>query len=201
MNRVFLDVTAQHIDAGDAFHAAQLRRNDPILDRSKIGRLFQRGGKRFAFRGCVARPFLGQARLELDRPDVDFSEPRHHRPHARRHPFRQGLPRRLQPLVHQVAREIDVRGVGEDRCDLREAVARQRARLRQARQPGERRFQRERDLPLNLLGPERGGDRVDLHLSVGDVRHRVDRQSHQLADAEARQDQDNQQNQPAAADG
>ena len=66
--------------------------------------------------------------------------------------------------------------LAEDRRDLREAVARERARVFEARDAGERRLDREGDLLLDLDRRERRRDGVDLHLVVGDVGHRVDRQ-------------------------
>jgi hypothetical protein len=55
-------------------------------------------------------------------------------------------------LVDQLAREVDVGAVLEDHGDLRQAVARQRARLLQARQAGHHVLEREGDA---LLGFQR----------------------------------------------
>ena len=93
-----------------------------------------------------------------------------------------------QALVDLLAREIDVGALGEHGGDLREAVARQRARAFEARRAGKRGLDREGDLLLDLDRRKRRRDGVDLHLVVGDVGNGVDRQLCQRKRAEARDD-------------
>jgi len=40
LDGVLLDVTPQHVDAGDAFDGPQLRPDDPVLDRAELRRLY-----------------------------------------------------------------------------------------------------------------------------------------------------------------
>ena len=95
---------------------------------------------------------------------------------------RQALARLAEALVHLLAREVDVDVVVEDRRHLREAVARERARVLAAR-----------GCPASAVsignvtcfststGESDGATRVDLHLVVGDVGHGVDRQPRERA--------------------
>jgi hypothetical protein len=74
VNAVFLHIATEHVDAGDAFHAAQLRRDDPVLHGAKVRSLVQRGGQTFTFRRHIDGAILGDLRRELDGPDIDFAE-------------------------------------------------------------------------------------------------------------------------------
>ena len=110
------------------------------------------------------------------------------------------LARLAKTLVDLVAREVDVDVVLEDRRDLREAVARERARGLESRDAQERRLHDEGHLLLDLEGRERGSDRVDLDLVVGDVRDSVDRQALELEQANGSDDRREHDDQPAVLD-
>ena len=92
-------------------------------------------------------------------------------------PLRQLALRLLQPLVDEIAREIDVRAVLEHDGHLRQAVARQRARVFDVGQARDGRFHRVRDALLDFQRRVAFRLGVDLHLDVGDVGHCVDRQA------------------------
>ena len=77
--------------------------------------------------------------------------------------------------VDALAREVDVGAVLEHDGDLRQPVARDRARVVEPRQARHRRLDRERDALLGLERRIAGRLRVDLHLHVGDVGNGVDR--------------------------
>ena len=108
--------------------------------------------------------------------------------------------RLLQALVDELAREVDVGAVLEDDRHLGEPVARERARVLEARQPAHRGLDRERDALLDFerrVARRRG---VDLHLDVGDVGHRVDRQAREIQCAESGHGEDADHHQPALTD-
>jgi len=113
---------------------------------------------------------------------------------------RQRLARLGQALAHLRAREVDVDRVAEHGRHLREAVARERARRLEAGDAREGRLDRERDLLLDLERRERRGERVDLHLVVGDVRDGVDRQVHERPRAHDRRRQREQEHDLAPVD-
>ena len=109
--------------------------------------------------------------------------------------------RLLQAFRDLLPGEVDVGAVLEHDRHLRQAVARDRARVVEPGQAGQRGLDREGDA---LLGLERRVARrlgVDLHLDVGDVRHRVDRQAREVPDAQAGERQGEHQHQPAMRDG
>ncbi len=201
VDRVFLHIAAKHINASDSFHAAQLWRDDPVLHRAKVGRLLQLRGQALTLWRDIGDAVTCDGICELDGPDIDLAEARNDRTSCGRQAFRQFLTRRLQALVHQVAGEVYVRRIGEDRSDLREAVARQGARFGEARKTGERGFQRIGNLAFDLFRAKRGRDRVDLHLPVRNVGHGVDGQAQKFACAKNGEDQHKQQNKPPAANG
>ena len=209
---VLLDVAADRIDAGDARHALELRPDDPVLHRAQIGGALDLAVEPLALGrevGAVALPARARRRARaasvgaaiLDRPHVDLAEAGRDRPHPRLGARRQARRGLEQPLADLLAREVDVGALAEDRRDLREAVARERARVFQARDAGERGLDRERDLLLDLDRRQRRRDGVDLHLVVGDVGHGVDRQPRQRTGAERGRDGAERDDEPAAADG
>ncbi|MNQ43726.1 hypothetical protein D3C85_574660 [compost metagenome] len=211
-NGIFLHIAADGVDPRQPLGGSHLRRNDPVLNRSEIGGPRLRRGQQVAFRrqigsvGLPSRlPWLGQIgggeRLVIDRPHQDFAEPRGDRGQVRLAALRQAFARLSHPFRHLLAGEIDVGLVGEDDRDLAEAVAAQRPRALQAGDAGHRGFQRIGDLPLDLLGRQGRGDRGDLHLPVGDVRHGVDRQPGQLEQAHRGDQSRRQDHEPAKADG
>ena len=107
---------------------------------------------------------------------IDLAQPGRDRPHRR-----PGDPRGqldlAEPLVDLLAGEVDVGVVAEDGDDLGEAELRDRADLLQALQPAEGVLHGEGDQPLDLLGRQRRGDGVDLHLDRRGVGEGVQRQA------------------------
>jgi hypothetical protein len=87
-------------------------------------------------------------------------------------------------FVDLLAGEIDIGLLAEHCGHLREAVARQRASVFEARRAGESGLDAEGDLLFDFDGRERVRDGVDLHLVIGDVRHGVDRNARKRPRAE-----------------
>ncbi|MCW0466807.1 hypothetical protein NB705_003880 [Xanthomonas sacchari] len=212
MHPVFLDVAADRVDAGQAGAGAHLRRDDPVLHGAQIGGALLRRAQQFAVRRAVDLPGLPARRARPGQPGrVERGEV--HRPHQylaqagghRRQPWRHAVGQRLGRLAHAfghlLAGEVEVGRIGEDRGDLRKAVARQRAGRGQAGNAGQRGFQRVGHLPLDLLRGQGRRHRVELHLAVGDVRYRVDRQPAQLEQAHGGEQRRQRHHQPAVAHG
>jgi hypothetical protein len=82
-----------------------------------------------------------------------------------------------EPLIDLLTREENVGPVREHGRDLREAVARERARVFEAGNAGQRGLDAEGDLLFDFERRQRRCPRVDLNLVVGDIRHRVDREA------------------------
>ncbi len=114
---------------------------------------------------------------------------------------RQFLPCFLDALVDQLPREVDIGAVLEDHRNLRQAVARQRARLLQTRQAGHDGFDRIGDALFGLQRRVAGRGGVDLHLHVGDIGHGVDWQLLVIVDAECGHTGHGEHDQPALLDG
>src|SRR5262249_11713918 len=98
------------------------------------------------------------------------------RAHPELHAWRESRLSFVQTLGHLLAREVDVRSIAEDRRDLRETVARKRARGFESRRTGKRRFNRKRDLLFDFDACQCWCDSIDLPLNVGNVRDGVDRE-------------------------
>ena len=183
-----LRVAADGVDLGDAGHGAQLRLDDPVLDFAQVGRRVGR-----------AVGLLG-AGLGAHRPHVDLAQAGGNGPQGRGDARRQALGGLLHALVDELAREVDVGAFLEDHRHLRQAVARDRARLLQPRQPGHRRLHRVGDALLDLERRVAGRGGVDLHLHVGDVGHRVDGQAQGVVGAERGHAEHRQHHEPAMVD-
>jgi hypothetical protein len=184
-----LGIAADGVDLGHARHVAQLRLDDPVLDLAQVGRRV----------GLAVGPL--RALFRLHGPEVDLAQAGGDRPHHRRDPLGHLLARRLDALVDELAREVDVGAVLEDHGHLRQPVARQRARLLQARQAGHHGLDRVGHALLGLQRRVAGRGGVDLHLHVGDVGHRVDGQLLVAEHAERGHAQHREQHQPALLDG
>ncbi|MCY1237717.1 hypothetical protein D9M72_504260 [compost metagenome] len=182
-------MAADGIDLGHPRHVAQLRADHPVLDLAQVG---QRVGRAVG----LARVGLG-----FHGPQVDLAEAGRDRTHRRRDAGRQPVARFLDALVDQLAREMDIGAFAEDHRDLRQAVARQRAGLLQPGQARHHGLDRIGDALLGLQRriARRGG--VDLHLHVGDIGHRIDRQPGVAVKAQRGHAQHRQQDQPALLDG
>jgi len=85
---ILTDITADRVDFSNARRRAQLRTNDPVLQRAQIFR----------------RPFqtvrLSRAGLCFDDIHEDFAETGCNRPHFRFDAFRKLTARRLQALIN-----------------------------------------------------------------------------------------------------
>ena len=137
----------------------------------------------------------------MDGPHVDLAKPGGDRSHARlgaRRQIRLGLG---QALIDLLAREINIGLVVEDGGYLREAVARKGPRVFEPRNSGERGLEWISDLLFNINGRERWRNRVDLHLVVGDIRDRVDRQFGHRPGAEGGGRKGEQHDKPALMNG
>ena len=100
----------ERVDFGDALHHFQLRRNEPVLDFAQFGE--------------------GMA-IPLDRILVDFAECRGDGPeHGTRHIARKVVGNGLEPLAHQLPREIDVGAFIELDGDRRQSKLGDRPYLR-----------------------------------------------------------------------
>ena len=119
---VLLHIAANGVDLGHAGYVAQLRLDHPVLYLAQVGIGIGRA--------------IGLARflVGLYRPQVDLTETRRNRPELGRQPRWQAVARLRDALVDQLSREEDVDIILEDHGHLRQAVARQGARLLQARQ-------------------------------------------------------------------
>ena len=128
----------------------------------------------------------------------DFPKARRDRPHLRALDAL-GEFHDAQTLVDKLPGEVDVGSIVEGDDHLRQAELGDRTHIFQARQPADRLFDRQGDLPFDLLGGERRSDGVDLNLGRGGVGEGVDVQTRQRKNAQAGQrqgDDDDQQTVP-----
>ena len=161
---VLLVVAADAVDLGHAGRQHQLWANDPFLH------LAQTHGIPWAAVG------LCRAGLGAHRVHVDLTQAGADRPHFGLQARRQLAADGRQPLVDEVAGEVEVSPFLEYHRHLRQRVARQGSGVGEFGQPGQGCFHGEGH---PLFGFQRrvarsGG--VDLDLDVGDVRHRIDGQ-------------------------
>jgi hypothetical protein len=108
---VLLLVAADRVDLGHARHRAHLRLDDPVLDLAQVHRVVWRAVR------------LARAGLRLDGPQEDLAEAGRDRTHRGLADARELPARLLQPLVDELAREVDVGAVVEHRRHLRQSVA------------------------------------------------------------------------------
>src|SRR2546430_16910864 len=106
----------------------------------------------------------------LDDPHVDLAEPGSDRSDPRLGAGRKGAAYFEQAFVDLLAGKIDIGPIAEHRGHLREAVARQRAGVFEARGTGERGLDAEGELLFDFDGRERLRDWAVLQLVIGDVR-------------------------------
>ena len=178
---ILFDVAAEAVDLDDAGHCPQAGLHLPIQDRP---------------------PLHERVVLAFDEHIVDLAETRRNgRERGRLDPGRQLLPHVLEPLVHELAGEVDARVVGEDHRDLRQAELRDGAQVLRVRKAGKCDLDGRSDLPLHLLRPKRRGCRVDDHLLHGDVRHGVNGQVDGGVEPDADQQQRGEDHQRPVADG
>ncbi len=104
-------VAADSVHLDNAGNVAQLRFDDPVLDRSEIGR-----------RICLAAG-IPRIRLRFDGKHVDLAEAGRNRPHRGLDTGWQLVLHPLDALIDELARPIDVGPVLEDNGHLAQAVA------------------------------------------------------------------------------
>ena len=207
---IFFDIATVHVHARQPWRRAHARGDNPVLNRAKIGGAGLGRIQTLVFRrqiaavrlpaGLTRLGGLGVERFEIHCPHQDFAQTRGDRGQIGFDPFRQLFLGLRHPFGHLLAGEIDVCAVREDDRHLAEAVTAERARTLDPRNTRHGGFQRISDLPLHLLGGEGRGHGVDLDLTVGDVRHRVDRQLGQLEQTPRRHQCGGQHDEPANAD-
>ncbi len=183
------NVAADGVDLGDTLQVTQLRAHHPVLQRAQTSR----------------RPGLpiraDRARQGFHRVHEDLAEAGGHRSEDWLALGRQLALGLLQAFRDLLPGEVDVGPVLEDDRHLGKPVARDRACVVESGQSGQRGLDRESQ---SLLGFQRRVARrlgVDLHLDVGDVGRRVDRQARVVPDAESGECQSEHQHQPALCDG
>ncbi|MGY4501905.1 hypothetical protein ACVWYH_005862 [Bradyrhizobium sp. GM24.11] len=134
-----LDEAPDGVRAGDAGNGLHLRADDPVLHRAQVNGALEVVDQAFTFRRQIAAVGLparlsvtnrcGRARFfVLDGPPVDLAEARRHRSQSNFDARREIGFGVVDALGDQLAREVDVSAVGKHRRDLREPVARERAR-------------------------------------------------------------------------
>ena len=175
------DVILLHVptDAEHLRHAGdrlEMELDDPVLDRAQLLQRIPAGR-------VVKVIEQHEAHAGGDRPHPGLAEA-----------LRNLLPRLLQPLVDELAREVDVQLVLEIDVDDRQAEVGHRSDRLDARQAVHRRLHRVGDEFLDLLGREPLGDREDLDKVRRDVREGVDRQA-SIAEPACADDQDGQDDQ------
>ena len=183
-NEVFLGIAAKGVDPGQPLRALELGGDDPVLDGTQVGCLVGVVDEMIALGRDLAavalQPRLSVAVANLiqltvfDGPHEDIAEPGRDRSHFGVHTLGKVFLCGPQPLRHLLTGKVDIRLLGKDGRDLSEAVAAERTGIFEAGDAGERGFDRERDLLLDLVGRKRGCDDVDLDLVVGDVGNGID---------------------------
>ena len=169
LDLVRLQLAAVRVDLGHAGHAAELVGDEPVEDRPQLHRRHAR--------------LLGRLDLELE----DLAERRRDRPERRRAVARRD--RRggaAEPLADELPGPVDVGPLVEDDRHHRDPELRDRADLLDVGQAAHRPLDRERQERLDLQRAERRGLGDHLHLHVGQVGHRVDRQVQRRVDAHPR---------------
>jgi hypothetical protein len=141
------------------------------------------------------------SRQEPNQPHIDFAEPSCDRPHARLNSGRQRPSHLGEALADLLARKVYIGPIGEHGGDLRKAVARQRSGVFKSRNSGERGFNRERDLFLDLGRGQGRRNGIDLNLVVRDVGNGVDWQPDEGPDAPSGRHCRQQYNKPSLPDG
>ena len=162
---VLLIVTTDGINLDNPRNLSQLWFDDPVLDLPQAG----------CIEGITIRS--GSSGQGLHRIHENFAKAGGNGTHLRLQPRWKHTFDSAQAFVDQVAGEVDVGAFFEHHGDLRQAVAGDRAGVRQIGQAVQRSFHREGDALLRLQGRVTWCLRIDLHLDVGDIRYCVDGQA------------------------
>jgi hypothetical protein len=184
LHEVLLHVSADRIGARDTRHGLHLRTDDPVLHGPQIDGTLKLISQAVAF-GSEIRTVILPARLavadrdalpggQIHRPPIDFAEAGRDRAHPDVDAGRQVRLCFGEALGHLLAREVDVRPIGKDGGDLGKTVARKRTGQFQAGRAGKCRFDRKRDLFLDLDRRERGREGIDPDLDVGHIGDGID---------------------------
>ena len=171
-------IAADAVDLGDARCVSELGTDHPVLKRAQV----------FGCIGLAVR--FARVRPGLQRIHEDFAEAGGDRSHFRHDALGKLVARGLEPLVDELAREIDAGAIGEHCRYLAEAIARHRAGILQPRQAGDGGLDWEGDALFGLKRREAGGLAVDLYLDIGDVGRCVDRETLERPDADCTEQRD-----------
>ena len=185
---ILTNESANRVDLGDALGVAQLRADDPVLQRAEVFRRVSRSIR------------LARALFRFNDIHEDLAEPGRDWTELWLKTWRELTANALQTLIHLLTRKVDVRSILEHDCHLRQAVAGHGARVFKAGQTGDCGLDRERDALLRLKRRVTGRFRIDLHLNVRDVRRGVDRQALETPDAKSTEDDNDRQHRPAVHD-
>ena len=185
-----LFVPAHRIDVGDTGHGAEHRFDDEILNELQFHQLLAARGRLVCRVGGVVHGILVNI-AESRRDGREFGR-------ESRGDFSQCV---LQPLTDELPRAINIRAIFENERDLGEAKTRERAHFVHAVNTRQFCFERKGDQFFRFFRRERGNLRVDLHLNIGDVRHRINRQSQRRQDTAHNQPHCRQQHEHSLADG
>ena len=169
-------IAALRIDFGHARNRAQQGSHHPVLNDAPLGQLGRRQ-RALAVLGMVQRVL------------VDLAQASGHRTQHRRDALRHARRHLDQALGDQLPGKKHIGLVGEHQGDDGQAAFVQGAHFHQARQTGECDLQGHGDEALDFFGRASGGFGRNLHLDVGDVRERIDRQAGRLTQAKGAQHQ------------
>ena len=109
---ILTNESANRVDLGDALGVAQLRADDPVLQRAEV------------FRRVSRSISLARALFRLNDIHEDLAESGRDRTELRLKTRRELAPNALQALIHLLTRKVDVRSILENDCYLRQAIAR-----------------------------------------------------------------------------
>ena len=171
---VLFQVATETVHLGDPGRAHQLAGDDPILHLAQLHR---------GVLVLVAGDRMHDILVHLAEAGAERCEVRLF------HAGRQIAAHQLQPLVHQLPREIGIETILENDRHLTHPEARDAAQFDHVGQVADRLLDRVAHELLYLQRGQRGRDGDHLHLVVGDVRHGIHRQAHDGADAECDQHQ------------
>ena len=161
---VFTGIAAHGIDLGDARHPPQHRTNYPILYQAAFCELIDVEGF-FA----IGRVFQGVL--------IDFAQAGRNRTQYWRHTRWHAAHDLDQTFEYDLSCTIDIRLVGEDQRNHRNAIAIQGAHFGEAGKPRHGDFDRYRHKALDFFGGSARHFGGDLYLDVSDVRKCIDGQS------------------------
>ena len=177
-----LDEAPEAIDLIDARQAAQLRGDQPVLERAKAGQVILALDQLcLAILAASFHPRPGIRMLRAVEPRfqgvlVDLAQAGGDRPHLRLGSLGQTVLGLGQPFEDDLPGEVRVNVVLENDYHLRQAGLGGASDLPDLGQTAHFDLDRHRDEALDLAGRQAGRLRQDHHLYVGGVGERIDRQ-------------------------